>query len=146
MTASTTSLSFGAEHRILLGYCARRPVSSKRPEDLTVHRLKHLPIKEAGDSLRAQRADLEKLVVRALVAEPGFPGKPVSRAQYEDAGVTSSDLPPIHGRAFDDLLLRAEPPVFPRRTAEQRTHLPREREAVPAIAPADAPEIDIEAC
>ena len=120
-------------------------MSRKRPEDLTVYELEHLPVEEAGNSLRAERADLDQLVVRALIAEPCLPGKPASRAQYKDAGFTSSDLPPVHGRAFDDLLWRAELPVFPRRAAKQRPHLPREREAVPAVASADAAEIGIEA-
>jgi hypothetical protein len=78
-------------------------VSRKRLEDLTVQRLEHFPIEGPGDSLWAERGDLDQLALRALIAEPCFARVPTDRAQYEQAGVTSRDEPPIYGGASDEL-------------------------------------------
>jgi len=87
---------------------------------------------------------LDELLLRASIAEPCFSGKPADRAQHESPGFTSNDEPPVNLRALDYLLWGAELPVLPEDTTDQRTHAPRERQAVPALASSDPVEIGVE--
>src|SRR5665213_719232 len=106
---------------------ARNPMSGKRPENMSMHRLEQLPVKETGDSFRAERADLDEFVRSASIAKPCFSGKPPDRTQHKSAGVMSNDEPPVNSRFFDNLTWGAELPVLPGDTTDQRTQSPRER-------------------
>ena len=119
-------------------------VARERAEHLRVHGLEHLPVQEAGQALRAERSDLDELVLAHLVAQPPLAGRPRDRAQHERARLAAHDRPPVDGLARADLGGATQRPALSDELPEQRACSPRERQPVPLVARADAVEIGVD--
>jgi hypothetical protein len=105
------------------------PMASQRPEDVAVDRLEHLPVEKSGKPSWPERADLDQLILVAVIAEPTLSEEPSDGSQYQHSWFAPRNDPPVDRLALGQRRRASKGPSFPDEPTEHRSQPPGKPEA-----------------